>query len=523
MKTTLHRRAAERAGFQPLWAFAALAAVTFAVLWLSAAAAGGPDVSWSEWLAAAPLDDAVSDSAEVVAAVLAIAVTVVAIVVELAANRYSHLITRLFVREPANFLVLGLFVVTTLQCLWFGPWMAEGAEPGAGLPSLLTMSLVTLSLLSLLPYVYFVFNFLSPISIIEKIYQNACRTMQRATRGRRAGARESVRQGVDELQDVARSAIVRGDRDIAMVAVDALAELVYRQAELRERLPPEWFLIEGQLARDPDFVALADESLAEMAADGTWLEAKIFRRLVALVGQSAGQLRDVANLVTIHTQRIAVELGSRREALMTLCIRAFNSYLRTTLNARDMRTAYYVQNQYRLVAEHLLETRDSVRAHEIAGHFEYYGQLAYRAGLPFLLETAAHDIAQLVAAALDTHDAVVDRLLDRLLDLDQEIREEAQEESLLGVRRAQIRMAALLIHRGQTERARRIARDLELERWERLQRLREGLLKDERLQYWELIDRGMNFAYLPPELRPHLATLFEWIRPSRVEAPGTSA
>ena len=39
------------------------------------------------------------------APVLAIAVTVVAIVVELAANRYSHLITRLFVREPVNLLV----------------------------------------------------------------------------------------------------------------------------------------------------------------------------------------------------------------------------------------------------------------------------------------------------------------------------------------------------------------------------------------------------------------------------------
>jgi hypothetical protein len=259
-------------------------------------------------------------------------------------------------------------------------------------------------------------------------------------------------------------------------------------------------------------VALADETLEEIVSQRTWLEAKVFRRLAALLGQSTGHLRDVANLVAMHTGRVAVELGTRRAELMTLCVRAFNSYLRTTINDKDMRTAYYLQNQYRLVAERLLEIHDTAGVDEIAAHFEYYGQLAYRAGLSFLLETAAHDIAQLIGAALRTHDAAVDGLLDRLLDLDQEVREEAQEESLLGVRRAQIRMATVLIHGGHVERARRIAQDLKLERWERLERLRDGMLRDERAQYWELIDRGMNFAYLAPELRPHLETLFGWIR-----------
>jgi hypothetical protein len=200
---------------------------------------------------------------------------------------------------------------------------------------------------------------------------------------------------------------------------------------------------------------------------------------------------------------------------MTGCTRAFNSYLRTALNGQDMRTAYYIQNQYRLTAEALLAVPDPARVDEIAGHLAYYGQLAYRARMPFLLETAAHDLAQLLVAALGRDDRVIDTLLDRLLDLDQEVREEAQEESLLGVRRAQIRIATVLIDLGQHERARRIARDLALERPERLQRLRQGLEQDERPQYWELIDRGVNFAYLAPELRRHLPLLFEWIAAER--------
>ncbi|HEX7037083.1 MAG TPA: DUF2254 family protein [Pseudomonadales bacterium] len=511
MSRTSGRRSGEPGALRPLGAFVGLAVVAGLLLVASAAADGIP---WRGLLLGGRLREALAGSAEVVAAVLAIAVTVVAIVVELAANRYSHLITRLFVREPANLLVLGLFVITTLQCLWFGPWLGSAAERGAR-GSVVTMTLVTVSLLSLLPYVYYVFNFLSPISIIDKIHANAVRVMRRAPGGRAAVAQEAVCRAVDELQDVARSAVVRGDRDIAMAAVDALAALIEHQHALRGELQAEWFAIGENLARDPDFVALADETLEEIATHGVWLETKVLRRLVALVGQSTGQLRDVANLIAIQTRRLAVGPGLRRPELMTVCVRAFNSYLRTALNAKDMRTAYYVQNQYRLVAEALLAVPDAARVEEIAGHLGYYGQLAYRAGMPFLLETAAHDLAQLLAAALDRDDAVVDALLDRLLELDQEVREEAEEESLLGVRRAQIRTATMLLARGQHERARRIARDLAPERPERLRRLRHGLETDERPQYWELIDRGMNFAYLAPELRRHLPTLFDWIAAER--------
>ena len=64
----------------------------------------------------------------------------------------------------------------------------------------------------------------------------------------------------------------------------------------------------------------------------------------------------------------------------------------------------------------------------------------------------------------------------------------------------------------QIDRARRIAVDLFQERLERLERLREAMEVDNRPQYWELMDRGTNFSYLPPERRPHLEQLFSWLR-----------
>lgn len=62
--------------------------------------------------------DTLSNAAEVVAGVLAIAITVVAIVVQLAATRYTHRITSMFVREPVNVSVISFFVLTTIQCVW---------------------------------------------------------------------------------------------------------------------------------------------------------------------------------------------------------------------------------------------------------------------------------------------------------------------------------------------------------------------------------------------------------------------
>ena len=114
--------------------------------------------------------DILSNAAELLAGVLAIAITVVAIVVELAATRYSHRITKLFIGEPINIAAMCFFLLTTVQCVWLAATLSEpGADalvPNAGFG--IAMTMVTLSLLLLLPYFYFVFSFISPLSIVQK-------------------------------------------------------------------------------------------------------------------------------------------------------------------------------------------------------------------------------------------------------------------------------------------------------------------------------------------------------------------
>jgi hypothetical protein len=500
----------------PLLLLIGLTIASFGLLVVSAllgSATLAPVTDPLNWLAGLDLDDAfetLGGAAEVVAAVLAVAVTVVAIVVELAAVRYSHEITRLFLREPVNIVVLGLFVVTTLMCLWTAAFMGdsgpEALVPRAGFA--ITLAMVSGCLLLLVPYIYFVFTFLSPISVIDRICRDAYKIILRAHHGNLPRSQARVEEAIDELQDVARSAITQGDRGIAMAAVDALAGLVGDYARVRDRLPPDWFEVTAKVAADADFIALSAETMDEVRRQGIWLERKVFRRFLSLMGQSAVNSRDVANLIGINTQRIACEFGHEHPHLLELCIRAFNSYLRATINARDPRTAYFLMDQYRLIGERMLREGDPELTVRIAGFLREYGQLAHKMGLSFLLETAAYDIMQMIEYALERQSPAVDPLLDCLLQLDQAIKEESQEESLLAVRRCQMQLATLFLERGDDARAERIVEDLRTERLERLERLRDGLLTEQRAEFAELVDRGSNFAYLLPERRQYLAPLF---------------
>src|SRR5262249_13148300 len=105
----------------------------------------------------------------------------------------------------------------------------------------------------------------------------------------------------------------------------------------------------------------------------------------------------------------------------------------------------------------------------------------------------------------------VEDLLTVVLDLDFEIRSETQEESLLGVRRAQMQLATLFALRGDEARVRRICRDLAGERMQRLQRLKKELELEDRAQFWEFIERGLNVGYLPPDRRARLDEVMHWV------------
>lgn len=505
--------------------FVALFAVAL-VMFLVFAALEGLGSFWmnpESWLAGLdPISalDTLSNAAEVVAGVLAIAITVVAIVVQLAATRYTHRITSMFVREPANVLVISFFVLTTIQCVWVSASVgsADVAAEGTSMGLVLTLIMVTLCLLMLLPYFAFVFIFVSPLNIIERIRRTAARGLRKADRDPEAVAL-SVMEVIENLEDIARGAIDHGDRSIAMGCINALMEFLLEYDELRQRMPEDWYLMTVSKRRNPDFISVAPPVLDEIEESRTWLDVKVLRQYQTLFSHSLNDARDICNLIALNTTELALYGLRKRNGLLQLALRFLNSFMRAAINAKDLRTAYHLMNHYREVAQCLMEAGDEKTTLAVAEYFKYYGQIAYNVGQPFLLEAVTYDLTKVLERAVEIESPMVDPLLDLLLTVDRESKSDEQEESLLGVRRAQVQLATLFMSLGDRDRARRIQEDMMGERRNRLIMVRDELLGEERQYFWEFNDRGVNFAYLPPERRAWVEEFFSVFPALAIEPP----
>lgn len=459
----------------------------------------------------------IANSGEVLAAVLGIAITVVAIVVELASNRYTHRVTELFIAEPINFGVMGLFVVSAIQSLWVSLiFDLDVDELGHVLPSsyvptfgiAIAMGLITICLLVLLPYFAFVFHFLNPHTIVERIRKQVLRDIARKPS---THAKQQALRGIEQLADVAMNAMENKDTGISMASLEALANLTVDYRNIKEGLPPEWFEVDEALAKNADFVSMDESVLAAVSARRIWLEMKVLRQFQTLYNEALNKTRDINYAVAIHTRRLGeLALAASDEELLALSVKFFNTYLRATINARDVRTAYNVLNQYRLLAEAVLHHAGGASAVEIAGYFRYYGRLSFDQKQPFVLETVAYDLGKLCEIAFDEKSPALDELLQVMLSIDKESEGDVQELSLRGVRKAQVKLATYFLVCGAEHYARIVFLDLAHEKPERLTSIRDELLAVTTGEFWEVSDRGQNFDYLTPDRKNKLRSFFGW-------------
>jgi hypothetical protein len=221
---------------------------------------------------------------------------------------------------------------------------------------------------------------------------------------------------------------------------------------------------------------------------------------------------DINYLIAIDTRYMAeAALVKKDSNVVELAFRFMNSYLRAALNARAVRTAYNVMNQYRLLVETMIRSGADEFAIEGVRHMIYYGRTSYDMQLGFVTETVAYDVGALCEFAHQQKRDVDDSMLDMFLELDQPLRLKKQESGLQGIRKAQIKLACYYLAVGANDRATKIAADMAGEDRERLQVIREQLTRVEAKEFWEVIDRGRNFEYMPPKQKAQMDRFFEML------------
>jgi hypothetical protein len=295
---------------------------------------------------------------------------------------------------------------------------------------------------------------------------------------------------------------------------------------LRGELPKDWFELGGELSRDPDFVSLAPSSRREIEAQGTWLETKVLRTHLTLFEDALGTNRDLANLIALNTRTFGEKhlRGEADASLLRLSIRFFNTYLRFSMRAGDLRSAYYAQHQYRLLAESALSAGQSDVAIEIGDALLEYSLFAFEINEPFLLQVGAFELGELVVHAVENESPATDALLKIFLHFDRESIsfDGVREETLIAVRREQVSLAAYFLHKGDEVRARRIHADMVGENPARLDAVRRNIEAASDEQYKEFSDRGVNFAWVAPERRAQIDRFYSWFAIEGREKSGGS-
>ncbi|HEX7836736.1 MAG TPA: hypothetical protein VF469_04685, partial [Kofleriaceae bacterium] len=179
---------------------------------------------------------------------------------------------------------------------------------------------------------------------------------------------------------------------------------------------------------------------------------------------------------------------------------------------------------YRLMVESMVKGGADDIALEGVRHMIYYGRTSYDMQLGFVTETVAYDVSALCEFAHTYRTSGLDEeMLAMFLELDQPLRLKRQESGLQGIRKAQIKLACYYLTAGIEGRAARIAADMVGEDRERLRSIRDQLTRVESKQYWEIIDRGRNFDYMPPRQKEQMARFFAMLEGSPApDAPATA-
>ncbi len=466
------------------------------------------------------LTDAISQLAPVTIAMFGIVVTVVAIIVQLAAGRYTGVV-RMFVRDRVNAMTLSYYVVLGV----FGIWLSVGLQ-GDFVPRValfVGLAGASLGLLLMLPYFGYVFWFLEPTNLVTRISASASQTIRSAAASASEVTLHSLqRETLDamaELADIASNSISGKDKIIASRAVDAFRDLIVDYQAIKSGLPEAWFRIGAEIRGNPDFVAMDPESLTDLESRRTWLEWQALRQLLGIYNEALSTMPDIDYLIAIDSRYMGEAAAEHDDDLLVdLILCYFNSYLRSTLNARSVRTAYNVLNQYRLMVEGLLRRGKGRHALDGARYMSYYGHVGYDLNLPFVTETVAYDLSALCQAAHSLGCEQEDGILAHFLELDRPLRAKQQERALMGVRKAQIKLAAYYLSVGEVQRATAIAADMKDEPPERVATLRHELERTTSKDFWEITDRGRNFEYMPPPQRACLAQYFEVMAELRATA-----
>ena len=430
---------------------------------------------------------------------LAIIFTTVAIAVPLTANMYSVKFLDLFIHDRITQIVLVIFIFALPHNTWLMHSLKDDYVPALQLYISLALVIVCPSIL--VAYLYYLFRFLHPntlLSRLEKEIDNEFIAAQRKPKQAAARAR-AVSQLVEHIASIAIRSIDRSDRSTAIESIFALKRLMKTYWQIKGDMPRAWFIVDSRALR-----SFSREMVLEISESRRWMEMKILSQMREVLSAAIPRMHDLVNAIADSTSELGAEEKVQQDGAMTeLFVEYFNTFIRLAINRHDQRSVFTLFNQYRVFAESLCESRPDMLL-EIAFYFQYYAQVARDQNLPFMVEAIAHDLGALVRVAWEHNMPKWEKMLERFLSFDRE----TQDEPLLGVKKAQVILAGFFLLHDMPTQAHLIGESLKGLDSKFIEKMKDDLLHVRREKYWEISERRFHIDYMPPKHREKIAEFF---------------
>lgn len=446
-----------------------------------------------------------TSSALAIATLFGITITVVLIVVQLTANRYTTKIIDLFINDWPNVTILGVFLFSIVYSLMVANTIRDQFYPVVGTVACFFWLFLSFSLL--VPYFFYVFSSLKPTHIIDSLKKQARKGMEKARRAQDFSLgreKEFLKERADQISDICKSSIHLMDSDVTLYGIWALEEILNYYQELKTKgFPASWFEIP-----EPFFLGFSTTSIEAMTKNKTWVEMKVLREYSHVFGMALETMQEASNRVAYGTRIIALKAWEEGdEATVELAVKFFNTYLRACINKEDKFSAYNVLYQYRLMAEDLVVPEPEL-CERIADYMLYYGRLAEAREMEYIIETVLYDVSLLCQKSLEPRPELAERILEKMLRVVEELKNKKRLRALKGTAKVCVILGSYLLMKGHKRLALRVQQATKGLDQEMVSAIRNELLSVATRDFWEITDRMVNFEYVEEEQRPYLQELF---------------
>ena len=429
--------------------------------------------------------------------------------IQTTSSRYSPRIIEIFTRNPLNALVLGFSLASILYTFLVRSEIKANYVPMASVAVAEGLALINFAIL--FPYVIYVFEVMRAEALVGQIMRRARRSFRR-----RGGLMTCVAQ----VTDIAFGSIQLGDMPVAVVVIDKLGQFLaatYVPAKKKE-MDAAWFGV-GHV----ELPGASDQILAEVNRAHTWFEYMVMSSFVDMVGLTPVHRKEAVHAIAVATRNIglaSIEVGDPEVA--ELCVRFFNTYLRSAINRSAPTFASGIMNEYRRFAIGALEWRRDL-AVEAAAHLLRYGRHFDEAGMPAIFGAAAEDVADLAIEARVRDPQVSFRLAQLLVRNLLDLIPSARPIGLNGLFKGVAKLTCWAMATDEKDIAHVLVEgiaaappdfvDAALSRMESMQ---SGL-------FWEVNERVIAFDWLEQPLREQIPRLREALRKVAGREPGKSS